>query len=75
MIPESEGAKVSLSRKPRASGDDPGLQDLGGHDDDVNPARAGMIPAGSLLDGRTRGKPRASGDDPIDDMTLIETKT
>ena len=23
-----------------------------------------MIPAGSLLAGRTRGKPRASGDDP-----------
>ena len=75
MIPADAIAAGAPLSKPRASGDDPGLQDLGGHDDDVNPARAGMIPAGSLLDGRTRGKPRASGDDPIDDMTLIETKT
>ena len=53
-----------LSCKPRASGDDPGV-DLGGvellH---VNPARAGMIPCTPDPKTEPRRKPRASGDDP-----------
>ena len=34
----------------------------------VNPARAGMIRAGSLRREATAGKPRASGDDPAAEM-------
>ena len=64
MIPVAAPADAKVSRKPRASGDDPEDQMNPTVNPNVNPARAGMI---RLLMGFHRlvtGKPRASGDDP-----------
>ena len=51
--------------KPRASGDDPGLDGRITAADKVNPARAGMILGGPARTRDAVGKPRASGDDPV----------
>ena len=50
--------------KPRASGDDPGAKLARLTGDEVNPARAGMIPGAVIAAVKEGGKPRASGDDP-----------
>ena len=64
MIRTSPRISPSMTRKPRASGDDPPRPDPLERATNVNPARAGMIRADSSLGTSGRGKPRASGDDP-----------
>ena len=64
MIPFPAGRTAVTPRKPRASGDDPVLEEE--HDEElvVNPARAGMIRTTTLRRSARHCKPRASGDDP-----------
>ena len=52
-------------RKPRASGDDPSEYADYSIENEVNPARAGMIRVFQALWNIGKGKPRASGDDPV----------
>ena len=64
MIRRDRSANPSRTGKPRASGDDPGVQMDYTLQHPVNPARAGMIPSTPMILRAWRGKPRASGDDP-----------
>ena len=64
MIPGRVAVRRPAGRKPRASGDDPTAEDPARYPVPVNPARAGMIPAGSSECSGAGCKPRASGDDP-----------
>ena len=65
MIPRRYSPIPRRSRKPRASGDDPGLDVIVEWAPQVNPARAGMIRIHATVPWRSEGKPRASGDDPM----------
>ena len=65
MIPPNTPTRAPQSRKPRASGDDPGADACAVAVGEVNPARAGMIPAPPTSPSPPGGKPRASGDDPV----------
>ena len=64
MIPGPRLCAASALRKPRASGDDPGLLQASVWSLIVNPARAGMIPSRGRAVSSGLSKPRASGDDP-----------
>ena len=64
MIPKPAPRDGSHSRKPRASGDDPGPREGHAHRRHVNPARAGMILPLRTFAWAVICKPRASGDDP-----------
>ena len=64
MIRSSTHIHRQLSRVPRASGDDPNL-DEGGGGGGVFPARAGMIRNFYSGYRSLPGVPRASGDDPL----------
>ena len=71
MIPVGDGRCPHTCGKPRASGDDPPAAMASPPAHHVNPARAGMIPAGLTLGYGPAGKPRASGDDPADDAVAL----
>ena len=64
MIRESNALGDLEFCKPRASGDDPFTPQTDSDNANVNPARAGMIPAGLPSPLTHLCKPRASGDDP-----------
>ena len=64
MIRNEELADDVNPRKPRASGDDPTAEIISKEEDEVNPARAGMIRAAGPMASVVKSKPRASGDDP-----------
>ena len=64
MIRPAAVRRRSRFGKPRASGDDPASTTGDPDQEDVNPARAGMILVIAWFQAYVQSKPRASGDDP-----------
>ena len=64
MIPVVVCAADGDEGKPRACGDDPPETRTGAEEEEVNPARAGMIPSTAPFPTPFLCKPRACGDDP-----------
>ena len=64
MIRSRKAPATRTPSKPRASGDDPAVQQIADAIRYVNPARAGMIRTVASISPALTRKPRASGDDP-----------